>query len=168
MSTMIVENKPKLIPFTVAGRRAKGQCEPVVFWVRTDGEIMVAPHTDMKPLPLYARVECNTVSSIDAMSKKMAAQEEYKMRGLQVEERLRALPKWQEIAAKSRRRLEEGCISAADEAMTRNNLASVERKMTLLEKLLIGELNLTEGALEIERTEAKVGMAQFGGKKVVI
>jgi hypothetical protein len=122
----------------------------------------------MKPLPLYERIECSTPSSIDKMSKKMAEQEENKMRGLQVEERLRSLPRWQEIANNCKLRLAQGCVSGADEMLTKSTLASVERKMALLEKLLIGELNLTEGALEIERTEAKVGIAQFGGKRVTL
>jgi len=150
------------------GRRAKGQCEPVVFWARSDGDLMLAPHTDMPCLPGYQRIECTTPSAIEKMSRKMAAIEENKMRGLKVEEQLRALPKWEQIVTNCKLRLAKGCVSKMDEAMTQSTLERVEKKIALFRTLLVGDLMLTEGALEIERTSTKVGMAQFGGKKVTL
>lgn len=166
MSVTTTENQPKLIPFST--RRARGQCEPVVYWVRRDGEIMTAPHTDMKPLPLYERVECTTPAHIERMARLLEIQEEGKMRKMKVEEQLRALPTWQEIERRSLARLAEGCISLADEAMTQRNLASVRDKMKRFERILIGEITFTEGALEIERTSAATGMAQYQQKKVTL
>jgi hypothetical protein len=151
-----------------AGRRARGQCEPVVWWLRADGEIMPAPHSQMQPFPGYERIETNTLSSISRMSKLMAAQEEKKMRELKVSEQLRALPKWEQIIANCKLRLANGCISKADEAITKSTLASVERKMSLLVSLMSGQGVVGVGCLEIEKREAPTGAAEFQQKKVVV
>jgi len=149
-------------------RRAKGQCEPTVFWVRKDGDIMLAPHTDMTPFPGYERVECTTPSSIERMSRKMAAQEEGKLRKLKIEELVRAKPKMDQIISNCKLRLAAGCISKADEALTRNTLASMERKLNTLVKLMVGSLQLTEGALMIERKATPTGAAFYNQKKATL
>lgn len=147
------------------GRRARGQVEPVVFWLRQDGDLMLAPHTLMTPFPGYEKVECTTVREIEKMSRRMAEQEEGKLKKLKIEELLRAKPRFEEIATNCRLRLAAGCISDADEAVTRSTLASMERKLDILVKLATGSLTLSEGALVIEKQESKIGPAEFAGKK---
>ncbi len=148
------------------GRRARGTCEPVVFWLRKDGDLMMAPHTDCTPLPGYQKVECTTVREIEKWSRKLAEIEEFKMRKLKIEELLRAKPEFERRITNCRLRLAKGCISDADEAYTRNTMASFQRKLDVLVKLAAGGIKLTEGALTIERREETTGMALYNRKKV--
>lgn len=168
MSTATTEHQSKVIPFTrsQAGRRARGTCEPVHFWLRVDGEIMLSPHTSMQPWPGYRLVECTNVRDIEKWSKKMRDQEEIKLRKMKIEEHLRALPEWEMRIARCERRLAEGCISSMDEAMTRHSLSSFQRKKEMLMSLMTGQGSLLEGSLEIERKEQPIGMAAFAGKKM--
>lgn len=169
MSATTIERPVKLIPFTSkAGRRARGQVEPVVFWHRLDGDLMLAPHTAMKPFPGYQRIECSTIPDINKMSRKMATQEENKLRGLKIEEMLRSLPKWEQIISNCKLRLAAGCISRADEALTRHTLASMERKKAKLIEIMLGNTPVAESSLVIENKEAPIGMAQYQQKKTVI
>lgn len=166
MSQSTVEPSAKLIPFST--RRSRGQVEPTVFWLRADGDLMLAPHTLMKPFPGYQKIECTTIPDIERMSKRMAVQEENKLRGLKVEEMLRSFPKWEQIISNCRLRLAQGCISKADESLTRHTLASMERKKAKLIEIMAGTTQVAESCLEIERTAAPVGMAQYQQKKTVI
>lgn len=170
MSATTTEHKPKLIPFkSHAGRRARGTVETVVFWLRADGDLMLAPHTLVKPFPGYRKVECTTIAEISKWSKRMAEQEEGKLRKLKIEEMLRALPRLEQIAANCRLRRATGYISDRDRVVSEATLVSVERKRELLMKIMTGSCaSLSEGALEIEKTEAKIGMAASQAKKVVI
>jgi hypothetical protein len=136
--------------------------------VRVDGEIMLAPHTDLKPFPYYERVETKTVREIEKMSKKMATQEEAKIRGMKIEEHLRSVERWNDIERRCLARLEKGCVSQVDEAMTRNTLASVLRKRDLFEKLIHSSESMVDGALWIERNESPIGAAEFQQKKVTL
>lgn len=166
MSQTATEVAPKIIPFST--RRSRGQVEATVFWVRMDGDIMLAPHTAMKPFLGYQKVECSTIADIERMSKKMAEQEEAKLKGLKIQEMIRALPKWEQIISNCKLRLAQGCISSADEAVTRHTLASMEQKRVKLIEIMTGNVTLSESCLEIERTEKPTGMAEFANKKVVI
>lgn len=166
MSQATTERPAKLIPFST--RRARGQVETVVFWLRMDGDLMLAPHTLMKPFPGYQKIECSTIRDIEKMSRKMATQEENKLRGLKVEEMMRSLPRWETIISSCRLRLANGCISNADEALTRHTLASMERKKAKLIEIMAGNTTVAESCLEIEKTTAPIGMAEFAQKKVVV
>lgn len=169
MSATIIERLAKPIPFrSHAGRRSRGQVEPVVFWLRADGDLMLAPHTLMKTFPGYQRIECTTLSDITRMSRKMATQEENKLRGLKVEEMMRSLPKWEQIISNCKLRLAAGCISKADEALTKHTLASMERKKARLIEIMLGTTSVAESSLVIENKEAPIGMAQYQQKKVVV
>lgn len=169
MSATTTEQLKKPIPFrTGYGRRARGQCEPVVFWVRADGDMMLAPHTLMPCFPGYQKIECTTPSDIERMSRKMATQEENKLRGLKIEEMVRALPKWEQIISNCKLRLAAGCISNADEALTKSTLASMERKRARLIEIMVGNATMSENSLVIEQKEAPIGMAASAAKKVVV
>lgn len=169
MSVSTIERPAKLIPFrSQAGRRARGQVEPVIFWLRGDGDLMLAPHTLMPCFPGYQRIECSTIADIERYSKKMAIQEENKLRGLKIEEMVRALPKWEQIISNCKLRLAAGCISNADEALTRSTLASMERKRAKLIEIMVGGSTMSESSLVIEQKEAPVGMAEFSQKKVSV
>lgn len=163
MSQSTVEVAPKLIPFTT--RRQRGMCEPVHFWLRSDGELMLSPHTSMKPWPGYRLIEATNVREIEKWSKRMREQEEIKLRKMKIEEHLRALPEWERRIANCRLRLAQGCISTLDEAMTKHSLASFERKKDMLMNLMTGQGSLLEGCLEIEKTSSPIGMAEFQQKK---
>jgi hypothetical protein len=171
LSASTTETKAAPIPFrkSQAGRRARGQVEPVVFWLRSDGDLMLAPHTLVTPFPGYSKIECTTTSEISKWSKRMAEQEEGKLRKLRIEEMIRALPRLEAIAANCRLRRANGYISDRDRAVSEATLASVERKRELLVKIMTGDCSpLSEGALEIEKKEAPTGMAEFQQKRVVI
>lgn len=166
MSQSTIEAPAKLIPFST--RRQRGMCEPVHFWLRSDGEIMLSPHTSMKPWPGYQLIEATNVREIEKWSKKMRDQEEIKLRKMKIEESVRALPEWERRITNCRLRLAKGCISTLDEAMTKHSLASFERKKDLLVSLMTGQGSLLEGCLEIEKAPAATGMAQYQQKKTVI
>jgi hypothetical protein len=166
MSVAHIERPAKLIPFST--RRSRGQVETVVFWERMDGDLMLAPHTAMKPFLGYRKVECSTIADIDRMSRRMATQEENKLRGLKVEEMLRSLPRWEQIISNCKLRLAAGCISRNDEALTRSTLANMERKKAKLIEIMMGTTSVAESSLVIETKEAPIGMAQYAAKKVVV
>jgi hypothetical protein len=167
VSVTTIEKQPKVIPFTRSqvGRRARGTCEPVHFWLRLDGEIMLSPHTSMAPWPGYRLIECTNIREIERWSKRMRDQEEIKLRKMKIEEHVRALPEWERRISNCRLRLAKGCISTMDEAMTKHTLASFERKKAMLMSLMTGQGSLLEGCLEIEKTSQPIGMAEFAGKK---
>ncbi len=148
------------------GRRARGTCEPVVFWERLDGDIMLAPHTQMPCLPGYTKVICDTPREIEKWSRKVAKLEESKLRKMKIEEHVRALPEFDYRIKRCMARLEAGCVSQMDEAMTRHTLNSFLQKKEMLLKLITGQGSVLDGALEIERKEAPIGMAAFQKKKV--
>lgn len=163
MSQSTTEVTPKTIPFST--RRARGMTETVAFWLRSDGELMLSPHTSMQPWPGYRLIEATNVREIEKWSKKMRDQEEIKLRKMKIEEHVRALPEWERRIASCRMRLAKGCISSMDEAMTKHSLASFERKKDLLMSLMTGQGSLLEGCLEIEKADRPTGMAEFAQKK---
>lgn len=173
MSQAHTERPAKVIDFNRrgkfnAGRRARGQVEPVVFWIREDGHLMLAPHTLMVPFPGYQKVECSSVREIEKWSRRMAQQEENNLRGLKVEEMMRSLPRWEQIITNCKLRLAHGCISNADEAVTKHTLASMERKKAKLIEIMMGNTSVAESSLAIENKEAPIGMAEYQQKKVVL
>jgi hypothetical protein len=126
---------------------------------------MLAPDTKMKPFRGWMRVECKTVSEIEQFSRRMAAQEYTKMRSLKVEEHMRSQTMRDKLKVNCRLRLASGCISPADELMTRNTLKSLERKDEAFYAMLAAEPNLSRSSLVIERQEAPIGFAEFSGKR---
>lgn len=125
---------------------------------------MLAPDTRMKPFRGWQRIECKTVSEIEQFSRRMANQEFSKMRSMRVEEHMRSQATRDKLKANCRLRLASGCVSTADEIMTRRTLQSLERKDEAFFSMLASEPNLSRCSLVIEREEAKIGMAQYGGK----
>lgn len=147
---------------TKAGRRAHGQVEPVVYWVRADGEIMLAPHTGMKPFRGWVRFEASTVKEIEIISRRMREQEELKIRGMNIQSHLRHMQKWDEQEARIRLHRASGYRSQNDQIACERVLKNINRRRDTLNRLLFsapGEF-LT-GSFEIEKHEEKVGMAQY-------
>ncbi len=127
---------------------------------------MLAPHTQMPCLPGYTKVICDTPREIEKWSRKVAKLEESKLRKMKIEEHVRALPEWDRRIKRCQDRLEAGCISDFDEAMTNHTLESFLRKKEILLRLITGQGTVLDGALEIEKKEAPIGMAAFQKKKV--
>jgi len=144
----------------------KAQIESgTVYWQHPSGEVMLAPDTRMKPFKGWQRVECKTTGEVERFSRRMAIQEFQKFRSMRVEEHLRSRDKREQLKANCRLRLAQGCISTEDERLTRQTLASLERKDEAFYKMLVDEPDLTRASLVIERKEEAIGLAQFSGKR---
>jgi hypothetical protein len=114
---------------------------------------MVAPDTRMRPFQGWTRHECKTVAEVEQFSRRMARQEYQKFKTMRVEEHIRSQKKREEIKANCRLRLAKGCISAEDERLTRETLASLERKDQALYALIADQVNLDKACLTIEKQE---------------
>ncbi len=126
---------------------------------------MVAPDTRMKPFRGWSRIECKTIADIEQFSRRMAAQEYQKFRGMKVEEHMRSQAFRDRLKANCRLRLASGCISAADEEMTKKTLQNLERKDEVFYRMLVTEPDLSRSSLVIERKEDLIGPAQYSGKR---
>lgn len=126
---------------------------------------MLAPDTRLKPFIGWRRFECKTKGEIEQFSRRMALQQYNKFKGMRVEEHLRSQRKRDELKANCRLRLASGCISAEDERMTRQTLQSLERKDSLLYKLLTDEPDLTRGSLVIEQMDESAINQKSTGKQ---
>jgi hypothetical protein len=147
----------------------KGQIrqeEAVVYWRNRKGELMIAPDIRMPPFLGWTRIECRTVAEIEEFSRRFAAQEYRKFRNMKVEEHMRSQKKRDQLKANCRLRLAQGCISPADEAMTRKTLESLERKERIFYRMLADEPDLTRSSLVIERQEQPTGAAQYSVGRV--
>ena len=127
----------------------------VTYWVNAAGELMLAPDTRMKPFRGWRAVECKTVSEIEQFSRRMALQQYRKMRSESCEEHLRHMKRREQIKANCRLRLASGCISAEDERLTRQTLASLEKKDRIFLKMIASEPDLSRASLVIEQYEEK-------------
>lgn len=147
------------------GRRARGQCEPVIYWENPHtGDLMLAPHTDLHPFPGYIRISAETPRDIEHWSRKLRAYEETKMRGLYISEHLRAFKKWEEQEARLRLKRAAGYKSENDKIVCERILASIERRKQTLYKLLFSSQEMLSGSLRIEQKENARGMAQYNRK----
>jgi hypothetical protein len=147
---------------------AKGQIrekEMTVYWVRANGEMMLAPATNMPPFFGWRRVECKTVSETEQFSRRFAHQEWTKFRDMKVEEHIKAQKRLNEIEANCKLRLAQGCISAADEEATRRTLRGIDRKRTTLYNLITNEPDLSRSALTIEKYDQGKIIQMSGGKR---
>ena len=127
--------------------------QAVVYWVNVTGELMLAPDSLMKPFQGWQKQEAKTSGEIEAFSRRFAAQEFNKFRGMKIEEHLRSKAKREELRANCMLRLARGCISSVDEQITRQTLKSLEIKDQMLYKLLTDEPDLSRGCLMIEKYE---------------
>jgi hypothetical protein len=139
--------------------------QAVVYWVHPGGELMLAPDTRMRPFRGWRRVECKTVSEIEQFSRRMAQQEYKKQRSLTVEQHMRSRTHRERIKANCKLRLASGCISPADELMTRRTLQNIEREEESFFKMLVSEPDLSRASLVIERQEDAIGNAQYSRKR---
>jgi hypothetical protein len=126
---------------------------------------MLAPDTRMRPFRGWRRFECKTAAETEQFSRKMAAQQYGKFRSMKIEEHLRSQRKRDTIKANCRLRLASGCISAEDERLTRQTLQSLERKDTLLQKLIFDQPDLSRASLTIEQHEQPQIDAMSTGKR---
>jgi hypothetical protein len=140
--------------------------EVVVYWRNQAGELMIAPDIRMPPFKGWVRIECETVADIEQFSRRFAAQEYRKFRNTKFEEHMRSQRKRDQLKANCRLRLAQGCISPADEQMTRKTLESLERKDRIFYQMLASEPDLTRASLAIERQEQPTGAAQYRAGKV--
>lgn len=139
--------------------------ERTVFWRHLSGDLMVAPDTQVQPFPNWHRIECRTVQETEFYSRKLAAQEFAKFRSMKVEEHLRYKKERDQRITSCKLRLQKGCISQADEALTRKTLRSFELKDELLYKLLSTEPDLSRASLEIEKFDAQTIKQRRNGKR---
>ncbi len=143
------------------GQISSDQC--TVYWENPSGEVMLAPHTRMRPFPGWRRVECHTLAETEQFSRRMAAQEYQKFKTLKVEEHLRSQKRRDELKANCRLRLASGCISPEDERMTRETLRSLERKDEAMYALIADQSKFNQTCLAIEKSEQNT--AYQGRKK---
>lgn len=139
--------------------------QATAWFVNASGEIMVAPDNRMPAFRGWRRVLTKTVAETEQMSRRMAAQQYDRMRSLRVDEHLRHQKKRDAIKANCRLRLAAGCISKEDERLTRQTLASLERKDELFYRLIANEPDLSRTSLVIEQKEAPIGNAAYSGKR---
>ena len=139
--------------------------EATVYWEHgLSKELMVAPDSRMKPFRGWMRIECRTVAETEQFSRRMAAQEYNKFRGMKVEEHMRSQEFRDRMKANCKLRLASGCISAEDDAMTRRTLQNLERKDEMFYRMLTNEPDLSRASLVIERHEEST-IKTFGSKK---
>lgn len=139
--------------------------QATVYWQHPNGELMVAPDSRMKPFRGWMRIECKTIGEIEQFSRRMAAQEYNKFKGMKVEEHMRFQAFRDRMKANCKLRLAAGCISAEDEAMTRRTLQNLERKDEAFYRMLTNEPDLSRASLVIERHEEST-IKTFGSKKL--
>jgi len=139
--------------------------ERVVYWVNMAGEMMIAPDSRMKPFIGWNRFECRTKSEIEQFSRRFSKQEFEKFRSMKVEEHLRSKAKRDTLRANCELRLAKGCISAADEYVTRQTLKSLDAKDQMLYDLLAKEPDLSRGSLMIERYDHEKVVSISSGKR---
>lgn len=148
------------------GRRAKGQCEPVVYWIDATGEVMLAPHPEYPPFKGWVRHEAATVADIRRLSRTLREQEEARMRGMTIREHLRAQKKFDEQEARIKLHKAQGYASANDRWICERILANIERRRAILMQLLTdSSTEFLTGCLGIEKKEAPTGMAAFSATK---
>jgi hypothetical protein len=146
-------------------RRARGQVESVVYWVHANGELMLAPHTDLHPFPGYRREEASTLRDIERLSKALRLQEESKMRGMKIEEHLRAQKKWDDQEARIKLHRASGYKSENDKIVCERILKSIERRRQTLYQLLLGSPGeFLTGCFQQEKRESPTGFAQYNQK----
>lgn len=136
-----------------------------VYWQHWTGELMVAPDTRMKPFNGWTRHECKTIAEVEQFSRRMAQQEYQKFKSMRVEEHMRSQKKREQIKANCRLRLAQGCISAEDERLTRETLASLERKDHALYALIADQVNLDKACLTIEKQEESTSLVSVLNKR---
>jgi hypothetical protein len=125
--------------------------------------MMLAPHTKMKPLPGFERIELTTVWEIEAFSRKFAKQETDKIKNMKAEEHLRNQKRRNEIRTACRLRIAQA-FSEADVLMNKKILASLERQDNALMRAISEDSTMITGCLEIEKHEQPTGAAQYGRK----
>jgi|SRR5208337_2142972 len=137
-----------------------------VYWEHNlSGQLMVAPDSRMKPFPGWRRVQCETISEVEQFSRRMAAQEYAKFRNMKVEEHMRSASARERLRSNCKLRLAQGCISAEDERLTRQTLASLDDKDRLLYRIIADEPDLTRASLIIEQQEESTSAVSCLNKK---
>lgn len=136
------------------------------YWIHNiSGQLMIAPDSRMKPFPGWRRVQCETISEVEQFSRRMAAQEYNRFRNMKVEEHMRSATARERLKANCKLRLAQGCISAEDERLTKQTLASLEEKDRLLYRIIADEPDLTRASLVIEQQEESTSKSVVLNKK---